>query len=169
MLTVLQEIKVKNVIIGKQFENSENYKEFIKIINEKNIKSYVVEARQRINIEKNLYFNVVWPNSNNIVTENVLNNNSLVCKLNYYDFSMLFTGDIEQIAEEKILEEVNNDLLKADILKVGHHGSKTSSTEEFIKAVKPRIALIGVGANNKFGHPNSNTLNKLYDLRCKNL
>ena len=165
---MMQEIKVKNVVIGKQFENSENYQEFIKIVNEKKIKVYVVQAGQKINIEKNLYFDVLWPSSNNVVTENVLNNNSLVCKLNYKNFTMLFTGDIEEIAEEKILEEVNDEWLKADVLKVGHHGSKTSSIEGFIKAVKPGIALIGVGRNNNFGHPNNDVLNRFDKLRYKN-
>ena len=164
----MQEIDVGNVIIGKQFEDSENYQDFIKIVNEKKIKVYVVEAGQKIHIERNLYFDVLWPSSNDVVTENILNNNSLVCKLNYRNFSMLFTGDIEEIAEEKILKDVNNDLLKADVLKVGHHGSKTSSTEEFIKVVKPKIALIGVGKNNNFGHPNNDVLNRFNELRYKN-
>ena len=164
---MMQEIDVGNVIIGKQFEDSENYQDFIKIVNEKKIKVYVVEAGQKIHIERNLYFDVLWPSSNDVVTENILNNNSLVCKLNYKNFAMLFTGDIEQIAEEKILKDVNNDLLKADVLKVGHHGSKTSSTEEFIKVVKPKIALIGVGKNNNFGHPNNDVLNRFNELRYK--
>ena len=163
----MQEIDVGNVIIGKQFEDSENYQDYIKIVNEKKIKVYVVEAGQKIHIERNLYFDVLWPSSNDVVTENILNNNSLVCKLNYRNFSMLFTGDIEEIAEEKILKDVNNDLLKADVLKVGHHGSKTSSTEEFIKVVKPKIALIGVGKNNNFGHPNNDVLNRFNELRYK--
>ena len=63
LLAVMQEIKVKNVIIGKQFEICENYQEFIKIVREKKIKVGVVEAGQRINIEKDLYFDVLWPDS----------------------------------------------------------------------------------------------------------
>lgn len=82
---------------------------------------------------------------------------------------MLFTGDIEKIAEERMLDEINNNLLNADILKVAHHGSKTSSTQKFIENVKPKIALIGVGENNKFGHPNYEVLNRLNELRNKNL
>lgn len=61
MLYVMQEIKVKNIIIGKQYESSENYKKLVNIVKEKNIKVKVVEAGQKINIEKNLYFNVLWP------------------------------------------------------------------------------------------------------------
>ncbi len=62
LLYVMQEIKVRNIIIGKQYETSENYKKFITIIKDKNIKVKTVEAGQKINIEKNLFFDVLWPN-----------------------------------------------------------------------------------------------------------
>lgn len=97
-----------------------------------------------------------------------MNNNAIVCNLHYKDFSMLFTGDIEEIAEQQIIElySKNKNMLKANILKVGHHGSKTSSTSEFINIVKPQIAVIGVGKNNKFGHPSDVILKRLNNLNC---
>ena len=100
-----------------------------------------------------------------------MNNNSIVCKLNYKNFSMLFTGDIEEIAEKQILQEYKNNvqLLKSTILKVAHHGSKTSSTQEFVEMVTPKIALIGVGKNNKFGHPNDGVIKRLENLRYGNI
>ena len=159
----MNELKIENIIIGKQFENCDNYEKFIKIVLEKNIKVTIVEAGERINIEKNLYIDVLWPCSNNKISENVLNNNSLVCKLVYLSFSCIFTGDIEEIAEKAILEKYKNStqILKSDILKIAHHGSKTSSTEEFLETVKPKIALIGVGQNNNFGHPNKNVIERI--------
>lgn len=91
-------------------------------------------------------------------------------KLNYNDFSMLLTGDIEKIAEEQILDEYKNiNILKSTILKIAHHGSKTSSTQSFLERVKPRIALIGVGKNNTFGHPSDSVIKRLENLRNKNL
>ena len=83
--------------------------------------------------------------------------------------SVLFTGDIEEIAEESILNkyESNLKILKSDIMKVAHHGSKTSSKLELLKYVKPKIALIGVGKNNKFGHPSANTLKNLKEIGCE--
>lgn len=163
ILTVLEELKVKNIIIGKQFKVSENYEEFMRIVKNKRIKVSVVEAGSRINIEKNVYFNILWPSSSNMINENVLNNNSLVCKLIYKDFSMLFTGDIEEIAEKEILKMYSSNLnvIKADILKVAHHGSKTSSSINLLEMVKPKYALIGVGQNNKFGHPNIGILERI--------
>ena len=82
---------------------------------------------------------------------------------------MLFTGDIEEIAEKNIIQEYRNNLqiFKSTMLKVGHHGSKTSSMEDFIEAVKPKIALIGVGQNNKFGHPSDEVLERLVNFGCK--
>lgn len=121
-------------------------------------------------IEKNVKLKILWPGQKQI-SENALNNNSIVVKLSYKDFSMLLTGDIEEIAEKKILEEYKNDLqiLKSTVLKVGHHGSKTSSIPEFVEAVKPKIGLIGVGKNNQFGHPNQDVLERLKNLRYKDL
>lgn len=159
----MKELKVKNVIIGKQFETCQNYEEFKKIVKEKNIKVRVVEAGQKINIEKDLYIDVLWPSSENVITKNSINNNSLVCKLVYKEFSMLFTGDIEEIAEKVILEKYKNkeNILKSTVLKVAHHGSKSSTIEEFLDVTEPKIAFIGVGEKNTFGHPNSKVLERL--------
>lgn len=169
LLYIIQEIKVNNVIIGKQHETCENYKKFIEIVKKKNIKVNVVEAGQKINIERNLFFDVLWPCSDNMISENAINNNSLVCKLKYKNFSMLFTGDIEEIAEKAILAKYskNKNILKADVLKVAHHGSKTSSTIDFLKAVKPNYAVIGVGKDNNFGHPSDITIQNLKDMGVK--
>lgn len=168
ILTVLQELKVGKVYISKQTEKSENYEKFLEIVNDRKIKVYEVVAGNVIHIEKNLYFDILWPTESQIIT-NVINNNGIVCNLHYKNFSMLFTGDIEEISEKEILKlySQNKNLLKANILKVGHHGSKTSSTSEFLDVVKPQVAVIGVGKNNKFGHPNDGVLQRIKDLNCK--
>lgn len=116
----------------------------MEIVKEKNIRLFSLKAGDKIKIEKEAQLEVLWPSLDNVITENVLNNNSLVCKFRYRDFSMLFTGDIEEIAEKAILEKYKDSSLEANILKVAHHGSKSSSTKEFLEAVKPKIALIGV-------------------------
>ena len=159
----MQEIKVNNIIIGKQYKSSENYEEFIKIVKEKKINVKIVEDGEKVSIEDNLYFDIIWPFSDNMISDNSINNNSLVCKLNYKNYSMLFTGDIEAIAEKAILKKYSKNLniLKSDILKVAHHGSKTSSITEFIEKIKPKYAIIGVGEDNKFGHPSDNTIQNL--------
>lgn len=169
MLYVLKEIKVETVIIGKQYESCENYEEFQRIVNTKKINIHIVEAGNKIRIDNSLYFYVLWPTNTNMISDNAINNNSLVCKLIYKNFSMLFTGDIEEIAEKAILSKYVNktELLNADILKVAHHGSKTSSIKEFINTVSPKYAIIGVGKDNKFGHPSENTLKTLENRQVK--
>lgn len=159
----MQEIKVNNIIIGKQYKSSENYEEFIKIVKEKKINVKIVGGGEKVSIEDNLYFDIIWPFSDNMISDNSINNNSLVCKLNYKNYSMLFTGDIEAIAEKAILKKYSKNLniLKSDILKVAHHGSKTSSITEFIEKIKPKYAIIGVGEDNKFGHPSDSTIQNL--------
>lgn len=159
----MQEIKVNNIIIGKQYKSSENYEKFIKIVKGKKINVKIVEGGEKVSIEDNLYFDIIWPISDNMISDNSINNNSLVCKLNYKNYSMLFTGDIEAIAEKAILKKYSKNLniLKSDILKVAHHGSKTSSITEFIEKIKPKYAIIGVGEDNKFGHPSDSTIQNL--------
>lgn len=162
-------MKVKNIVISYQKEKYDNIEKLLKIINKEKINLIIANKGDRINIEKDLYFDVLWPNRSNLISDNSINNNSLVCKLNYNSFSCLFTGDIEEIAEKEILKEYKNNenILKVTVLKVAHHGSETSSIEEFIEKVRPNIALIGVGKNNKFGHPSSDVLSRFQNLRYK--
>lgn len=162
ILSILEELKVGKIIIGKQFENSENYEKMIKIARKKKIEIIQADKENDIVIDE-VKFNIIWPDKENIIKENSLNNNSLVMKMIYKNFSMLFTGDIEEIAERKIIDTYkdNSDILKSDVLKTAHHGSKTSSINEFLNLVKPKIALIGVGKTNTFGHPNIEVLERL--------
>ncbi|MGN1383749.1 MAG: DNA internalization-related competence protein ComEC/Rec2 [Clostridia bacterium] len=163
IFTVIENLKVKNIIISKQAEKSENYKKFKEIVANKKINIILVKAGDKIKIDKYIYFKILFP-TEKLIMQNPLNNNSMVSKLNYKSFKMLFTGDIEEIAEKEILN-LQKDKLKSTILKVAHHGSNTSSTQEFINSVKPELALIGVGKNNTFGHPSECVVEKLRDLR----
>ena len=89
-----------------------------------------------------------------------INNNSLVFKLEYKDISMLFTGDIEKEAELDLVKEYG-DKLKVDVLKISHHGSQTSSTEEFLNATSPKIALISCEYANSLWHPHKAVADRL--------
>ena len=167
LFKILEELNVEKVCISKQEEDSENYQKFLNIVKSKNIQVLVVKKGDKIVLDNNLYFDILWPNDKQI-EENKLNNNAIVMKLNYNNFSTLFTGDIEKLAEEKILEIYkNSNILESDILKVAHHGSKTSTTDEFLNIVKPKIALIGVGKDNMFNHPSNTTIEKLENIGIK--
>ena len=91
------------------------------------------------------------------------NDNSLVFQMKYKDFTALFTGDIEEDAEADLVNKYGNKL-SSDVLKVSHHGSKSSSSLEFITRVNPKIFVIHVGNNNSYGLPNNK-----YLLSCNNL
>lgn len=160
MFYILENMKVKNIVIGIQAEEYGLCREFISLAQEKKVRIIALEKNDMFRIDKETYLEVFFPDVNNTISENKINNNSLVFKLVYNEFSMLFTGDIEETAE-KYLVDIYGYKLKATILKVAHHGSKTSSTEEFINCVNPKIALIGVGQNNNFGHPNQEVIERL--------
>lgn len=135
LFTILEELKVKQVIISKQGEESENYKRLLEIIGRKKIKLIIVKAGDNIKFERNLYFQILWPQELQI-QENILNNNSVVAKLVYGKFKVLFTGDIEKIAEEKILTKYNSEVLKSDILKIAHHRFKNIFNNRIYRGCK---------------------------------
>lgn len=167
LLYVLKHIRVNHVIISKQGELCENYNQFKQIVLEKNISVIVVKQGDRLQIDRFVYFDILFP-EDTLILDNVLNNNSIVAKLNYGDFSCLFTGDIEEIAERELVEKYKDtNTLKSTILKVAHHGSKSSSIQKILKLIHPKIALIGVGANNTFGHPNGEVLERLENLNTE--
>lgn len=149
-LNLVNNFKIKNVIFNNDSYNNIE-KELIKALQEKKIKYY--QNIKELNTKSNkLYF------LNNKLYDNE-NNNSNVIYFNYNNIKMLFMGDAGIEVEEDILEEYNIDNI--DILKVGHHGSKTSSSQNFIDNINPRYSIISVGKNNRYGHPNAEVLNNL--------
>ncbi len=168
---VIQNIKVKNIIVCKQASDSVLYQEIIKLCKKKNVNIITVKRGQTIKIDKYVHFQILHPGD--IMLDDGkggLNANAIVakmyCTIKNKTTTIMFTGDIEEKAEEELVK-IYGDKLKADILKVAHHGSKTSSTAEFLKCVSPKIALIGVGKDNTFGHPNSGVLSRLEDINAK--
>ena len=167
---IMENLRVDNIIISKQGENSENFKKFIEIMQSNNrggknkTNIILVKKGDNIKIDNSSYFEILFPEEE-LINDNILNNNSIVAKFVSNNFKMLFTGDIEEIAENRLCELYKGtNKLQADIIKVAHHGSKTSSTFNFLELVKPKIALIGVGANNNFGHPNREVLERIENL-----
>lgn len=162
-IAVLENLKVRKILIGTQPKQTELYDKVLKISKEKSIPTIKVVEGDTISMD-NLKFEVLYPNEEIQIPED-LNNNSLVMKMDYYETSMLFTGDIEKEAENILVSE-STDKLDIDILKVAHHGSKTSSINEFLQYVTPQIALISLSEDNKFGHPNEEVLNRINSNKC---
>ena len=159
---VLNHLKVENVILPIQAINSNLYQNFISICQAKKINVIYLKRGDFFNIG-DLKFETLHP-SNKFISENAMNNNSIVLRLDYFNTSILFTGDIEAIAERELVLKCKLKL-DVDILKVGHHGSNTSTSESFLEAVSPKIALIGVGLDNKFGHPGEEVIKRLEERK----
>lgn len=167
LFAVMENLKIKNIIISKQGEKSDNFIRFQELVKNKKVNVLVVKKGDRIQIDKYSYFEILFPEEN-LIQDNILNNNSIVANFCSMGFKLLFTGDIEEIAEKRLWELYRDtDKLKSTILKVAHHGSKTSSTAKFLELVTPKIALIGVGEGNKFGHPNNGVLDRIRDYTNK--
>ena len=105
-------------------------------------------------------FEILAPSSDSYQS---LNNYSVVIKMTYGNNSFIFTGDAETLSEIEILNSY--DTIKADVLKVGHHGSTTSTSIKFLNAVSPKYAVISVGKDNSYNHPTKTTMDKLKDLK----
>ena len=164
LLEVIKNLNIKNVLISKQVYFSEEYKNIANIINSKKINVTFVKQGDKLAIDKKIELEIFYPVEE--LEYEDLNNNSIVTKLKYNSFSILFTGDIEK-SEKDLLDKYKNGELESDVLKIAHHGSKTSSSKAFLETVKPKIALIGVGNNNSFGHPNNEVLERLENINCK--
>lgn len=169
---VIQNLDVENIIIGYQYEETEYFTEFLNIANNKNINIIVVKNDDIVRIDECTYFEIFSPFKDEMIDENAINNNSIVAKLVFLEKkkdsskSILFTGDIEAKAEDKLVSKYG-DKLKSDILKVAHHGAETSSSNAFLEAVAPKIALIGVGKDNSYGHPAESTIKNLKNIGAK--
>ena len=156
---LLEHFKVDNIILGVQTVETENFSKLKELADKKNVEITYMKKGDIYKLDKDLTIKVIWPDLDNIIYDNSINNMSMVFKLFCKGKSILFTGDIEEEGERKILSSLKAvSILKSDIIKVAHHGSKSSSIIDFIQAVSPEIALIGVGQNNKFGHPNNDVL-----------
>ena len=105
---------------------------------------------------------MLWPIDDGEGESGTDNEKSSVFRIDVDGVSVLVTGDIGVETEKELIEKYKgSDLLKVDVLKVGHHGSKYSTSEEFLKVVNPQVALIGVGKNN-YGHPSPSVIDKLH-------
>lgn len=138
---------------------SDTYIDWLGFLEENGIPVNAVFHGDEIKIEDNLSLLVLWPKSEEALDELSLNNTSIVLMLEYKDFRALLMGDAEKEVEDELL--LLSDSLDANILKVGHHGSGTSSSEDFISAVLPQVAIISVGEDNKFGHPSDEVIRRL--------
>ena len=155
LLDVLEAFSIGAVIVPDT--SDEGLEKLLAMCTKKSIRVVKLKANDKINLDANTCLEVLSPKKYEGQAIEDLNNTSLVIKLVYGDFSALFTGDSGVEVEQEL---IRNKDLNCDVLKVAHHGSPTSSSDEFVKAVSPMFSIICVGPN-KFGHPSQYVVDRL--------
>ena len=163
---VLKDFDVKQVYDNGQTTTNATYRTYMKLITNKKIPYKQLLDCENLDFGSGVSFKVFSPTADEIKAGGDLNSNSIVGKLVYNKFSMLFTGDCEADRERMILAKYGSEL-KSTILKSPHHGSKTSSNRDYLKAIAPEAVLISCGINNDYKHPHDVTMNKYNDLKMK--
>ena len=158
MDAVIKNFDIGTIIMPKVAHNSKTFEDVLLAIKEKGLKVNAPKIAEAYELG-DARWTILAPNSE--IYEN-FNNYSVVVKLEYGNKSFLFTGDAENLPEEEMLARHGN-LLSSNVLKVGHHGSNSSTTEEFLEVVHPEIAVIQLAKDNKYGHPHSEVMERLED------
>ena len=159
LISVTQSFKVDTTFDTYLDYESWTYRQLRQQLDEQNTVLIRPSPGDLRNIEQNVKMAFFAPDSNFTRENRIVNNSSIVMKLIYGKTSFLFTGDMELDGEYELGRYEN--ALNAKVLKVGHHGSKTSSSAQFIEKVKPEIAIVSVGYKNKFRHPSNDVLERL--------
>ena len=156
------EITIGRIIISASYKsdklNCAELEELKELAKMRDIKLFYMKKGDEI-VGKDISFRCIYPTGEEDIKDQ--NEASIVMRMDYKGLSMLFTGDIAGSTEEKIIEGSEKDILDCDILKVCHHGSKNSSTDDFLKKVSPKLYLISCGLMNRYGHPHRDALSRM--------
>ena len=154
---IIKAFDVKNVVMSEDKRTTKTYKQFVSAMENKNI-TPVFAIKDDVFDVGEAHIEILSPDTEKY--EDV-NEKSLVMLINFDGAKYLFTGDADNLIESKLLDGYSAEKLDCDLLKVGHHGSRTSSSEAFLDVVSPKFSLISVGQDNSYGHPHARTLNLL--------
>lgn len=158
---IIEDYDVKEIYMPKVSATTKAFENLLNSIKQKGLK--IKSAKSGIGFDiDNVKFEFLAPNSDEYEDTN---NYSCVLKVSYGVRSFLLMGDAEKLSESEILESGAG--VKADVIKIGHHGSSSSSSKEFIEAVNPRYAVISCGAGNDYNHPHRETLSLLNSLKIE--
>ena len=161
---VINNFKVGIIYMPKVFNNTKTFEDVLLAIKNKGltVNTPVPGTTFTLGNDVDVNCTILAPNGSSYPE---LNNYSIVIKITFNGNSFIFTGDAETDSEKEMLARGYD--LRADVLKVGHHGSTSSTSSEFLKEVSPAIAVIFVGKDNPYGHPHQETLNKLISAGVK--
>lgn len=162
---IIENYKINNIIMTKysneNMPDTNLYNEFLTAVSNSSAKAYAAVPGDEYKITDDCKFTIIAPNDD----YKEINNSSVVVRVDYKDKSFLFQGDAEKKSEKDILKQDFN--LNADVIKLGHHGSKTSSTDDYLDAVNPTFAIISCGVNNQYNLPSEETIQKLNDRKIQ--
>lgn len=157
---VLKRYQVKKVLYTGATHNAPNYLVWLRLVRDKKVPLTIIDKEQTIDLGQGVRLEILYPNQS-LAGQTLadLNQSSIVARLAYGRNKFLLTGDAGEEAEKKLIDSGAD--LKADVLKVGHHGSEYSTTLGFLEKIKPALAVIEVGRDNQFGHPNLRIIKRL--------
>ncbi|WP_446898540.1 ComEC/Rec2 family competence protein [Clostridium sp. LBM24168] len=156
MSDLIKKYDIDTFIAPKKVANTRTFEHMIQALKDKNMKIDLPAPGSKLEMGDNVSAEILAPNSSSYLDTN---NYSVVLKITYGNTRFLFTGDAEKESEQEMIDK-NYDL-SADVLKVGHHGSSSSTSQKFLDRVNPTTAVISCGKNNKYGHPTKKIVNRL--------
>lgn len=161
---VLENYEVSRVLEPGTKKNTLIYKKFEQSIIDHNVVKDIARRGMKINLDttKNIYFDILFPDRD--VSNFSVNDGSIVGKLVYGSESFMLMGDATKYTELLVRQNEIPETLKSSVLKLGHHGSHTSSSEPWLKVVQPELAIISAGKNNSYGHPHKDIIERLNSL-----
>jgi competence protein ComEC len=156
---ILRRYKVERVLMTGIEKSDARYQELLSLIKQKRAAVILADPSKDIDLGDGVVLDVVWPKAGLLgVRPPDTNDTGIVLRALYKGQSILFTADIEKKAEEALLKTGAD--IDADIIKVGHHGSRTSSSTGFLLAVTPKLSLISAGRDNSYGHPHADVMER---------
>ncbi|MBI5077127.1 MBL fold metallo-hydrolase [Candidatus Falkowbacteria bacterium] len=166
LVEILRRYKVRQVYLNGVLNDANAYAAWLAEIKKKQVPAKIVDNLFELQLGPEIKLQFLYPQSNIANQKSAeLNDTSIVTRLVYGESEFLFAGDAGEAEEKELLD--SGVILSSDVLKVGHHGSNTASSEEFLAAVNPQIAVIESGAGNEFFHPHPRTLSRLERLGVK--
>jgi competence protein ComEC len=157
---LLESAPVGQVVLTGQVHTTRTYERLLTLLRDRRIPAIKARAGVRLDLDPDLDLAVLGPDDAAVAGDDT-NNASVVIRLTYRDFVVVFTGDAEETEEETILRSGAD--VRAHVLKVAHHGSRSASGERWLQAVAPRVAIISAAAGNPYQHPHPQVLRRLQD------
>ncbi len=165
MAAIINEFPIKRFYLGPETSNTTVYRNMLDALEANGITPNVPKLGEMLKFDSGASLTFIGPSDD--VSDANMNDRSLITLFRVNDRSMLLMGDAEKAAEESLINRYSE--LRCDVLKVGHHGSDTASSPDFLKLIKPETAVISCGLDNDYGHPNPQTLQNLSDAGVKEI